>query len=295
MKRFLRLAAFSLLLILLAWLGVQLTQANGFAHTLTHPACNRNPQFIEGIAEPQEHILHSADGLALRAWYYPPENGAQDGAVILALGGQHGSLGRQLPQVRFLVEHSYGVLQIDSRACATPARPVTLGGKETLDIAAALDFLATRPEVHSIGAIGFSMGGVTAVAAAARHPQIAAVVDDGGFFNLGNDFVEPDQPKPFSRRIFLYSVAGMFWLQSGVNPWQISPIDDLPKISPRPVLLIYGEREAGSGRAQAQYDAALEPKTLWIVPGSDHGQNHLLAPQEYQQKVLAFFEQYLLK
>lgn len=242
---------------------------------------------LTGQPEPQPITLHTQDGLAIRAWYYPSQNGA----VILALGAANGSLGNRLPPVNFLLDAGYGILQIDSRNCAVPAAPVTLGGREILDGAAALDFLQARPDVFHTGAIGFSMGGVTAIRLAARYPAVGAVVDDGGYFNLGKDFVEPDQPKPLHRSLFLYSLAGMFWFRTGVNPWEISPIDDLPRISPRPVLLIYGEHEASTGRAWTQYEAALEPKNIWIVSGSRHGENHFIDPATYEHKVLDFFEQ----
>ncbi|UCH58708.1 MAG: alpha/beta hydrolase, partial [Anaerolineales bacterium] len=90
-------------------------------------------------------------------------------------------------------------------------------------------------------------------------------------------------------RTFLYTIAGAYQFFSGVNPWQVSPIDDLPSISPRPLLLIYGEGEAGSGRALAQFDAAREPKTLWIVPGGAHGSNFAASPGEYQSRIVEFF------
>ena len=289
-KRFVRLAVFAIVAVLAAVLAINTVLANAFVHALTRPGCVRNRAYISGIARPKEILLRTADEITLRAWYYPSQNGA----AILALGGQSGSLGGQLPPVRFLIEHGYGILLIDSRACAAPARPVTLGAREVLDIAAGVEFLESRPEVQKIGAIGFSMGGVGAVRAAARYPRIAAVVDDGGYFNLGNDFVEPNQPKPLTRSLFLYMVAGVYWAQTGANPWQVSPIDDLPKISPRPVLLIYGEHEAGSGRAQAQFDAARQPKTLWIVPGGDHGSNYRVAQAEYERIVAEFFDRYLL-
>lgn len=290
MQRYIRLASFALLAILIIALAINTLLAGVFVHSLTDPGCRRQVSFLEGIPAPQELSLHTQDGLVLRAWYYPPQNTA----VILALGGAGGSLGEALPPVSFLINQGYGVLQIDGRNCARPSAPATLGGKELLEVAAALEFLRNRPEVQRIGAIGFSMGGVTAVRAAARYPEIAAVVDDGGYFNLGKDFVEPTQPKPLYRWLFLYTIAGLFWLHTGANPWELSPIDDLPRISPRPVLLIYGDSELEPGRVQAQFDAAQEPKALWVVPNSSHGHNHANDPQTYERKVLDFFDQYLL-
>jgi fermentation-respiration switch protein FrsA (DUF1100 family) len=166
---------------------------------------------------------------------------------------------------------------------------VTLGAKEAQDAEAGLSFLAGRPEVNRIGVFGFSMGASAALRAAARHAQIAVVVAEGGYFNLGNDFVEPDRHVSLFRRIFLYAVAAAYWLQSGVNPWVVSPIEDIGRISPRPVLLIYGEAEAESGRALAQFAAAKEPKDLWIVPGGSHGTNHVTSPGDYEHRVIEFF------
>jgi fermentation-respiration switch protein FrsA (DUF1100 family) len=41
------------------------------------------------------------------------------------------------------------------------------------------------------------------------------------------------------------------------------------------------------------YAAAHEPKELWIVPGAGHGGYAGLAPQEYAQRVTAFFDKVL--
>ncbi len=138
------------------------------------------------------------------------------------------------------------------------------------------------------------MGGVGVVRAAARHPGLAAIVAEGAYFNLGDDIVEADRPTGFVQRAFLYTIAGAYWIQTGINPWGSSPIDDLPAISPRPVMLIYGEYEAAAGRAEFQYAATLDPKELWIVPQGGHGSNHLVAPQEYDRRILAFFTRSLL-
>lgn len=200
--------------------------------------------------------------------------------------------------VELLLDAGYGVLQVQSRACAQPPAPVTLGYKEAWDAAAGLDFLLQQPEVEQerIGIYGFSMGGAAAIRAAARNPGFSALLSEGNYFNLGADFLEADAepPPPLWERAFLSAVAAAFRFQTGVNPWESSPIDDLPAISPRPVFLIFGEHEIEFARGVRQFQAARQPKMLWIVPGGAHGTNHLAAPEAYRQRVLYFFDGVLL-
>ncbi|GAB4581835.1 MAG: hypothetical protein Fur0022_45860 [Anaerolineales bacterium] len=286
--RVVRLTVFSLVLLLM---GGNFSAAWLFVEVLIHPPC-ASPSPLKNFPTPEPIQLHTDDGILIPAWYFPSQNGA----AIITLGGLGGAVGNTQPPAEPLLEAGFGVLQIGSRACATPRVPVTLGAKEEMDAAAGLAFLLTREEVDParIGIFGFSMGGVGAIRTAARYPELAAVLAEGGYFNLGDDFVEPELEEAFPRKILLYTIAGVFWLRTGVNPWEISPVDEIGMISPRPVLLIYGEHEAESGRAQLQYEAAGEPKELWIVPGGDHGKNYRIAPGEYSQKVLEFFNHSLL-
>lgn len=284
-----RLSIFSVVFLLV---GVDFSAGWLFVGALIHPPCPPSSPF-PAFPNPEQIQLQTDDGILLPAWYYPSQNGA----AIITLGGMGGALGEALPPVEPLLAAGYGVLQIGSRACATPVRPVTLGENEIRDAAAGLAFLQARTEVDParIGIFGFSMGGAGAIRTAARYPQISAVLAEGGYFNLGKDFVEPDGHEPLTRKVFLYTIAGVFWMRTGVNPWQVSPVDDIGEISPRPVLLIYGEHEAASGRAQMQFEAAGEPKTLWLVPGGDHGQNYRIAPEEYARRVVEFFDVALAK
>lgn len=289
-NKFFRLLRFGLVALVAIYLAVNMALSWVYVFVLTHPPCPLVPQIGTNLPLPEEHILTTSDGVKLRAWYYPPENGA----AILALGGLQGSLGGNLPPVGFLTDEGYGVLQIDSRACAEPSKPVTLGLAEVKDAEAGLELLLELPEVDPgrIGVIGFSMGGVTAIRTAARRGEIGAVIAEGGYDNLGRDFIEPDQSKPVWQDVLLYSIAGSYWLQIGENPWRVSPIEDLPKISPRPVLLVYGEHEIDNGRGKEQFEAAQEPKELWVVPGGSHGNNYLVE-EDYREKLLSFLDQYL--
>ena len=290
-RRLYRVLILVLVTMLLAYLMINMGLAWLYVRTLTHPVCG-DPEPLVGFGQPpQEHWIPTSDKLNLRVFYYPPQNGA----VIMAFGGIGGALGNTLPPVGFLLEKGYGVLQVDTRACARPRASVTLGANEVRDADAAVDFLALQPDVNHIGAMGFSMGGVTAIRSAARNLQIEAIVAEGGFYNLAGDILVDDAANPFYRQVFLSTITGLYWLDTGVNPWQVSPIDDLPKISPRPIYLIYGEYEAESGHAQAQYAAARQPKQFWLVPGGAHGSNHVVASEQYQSSILEFFDRELLK
>ena len=291
LHRPLRLMVIILGAILVLYLAGNSALAWGYAFALTHPGCNLQPSRIDGLPSPEEVWLNVDSQRQVRAWYYPGRNGA----AIIASGGMEGALGENLPPVDFLIQEGYAVLQIDSRACARPPAPVSLGGYETHDVAAGLEYLRQRPEVSQIGGFGFSMGAASLVRAAAEHPEIAVVVAEGGYYNLGKDITEPGSSQSVFRKLFLYSIAWAYWLQSGVSPWELSPIDELSNISPRPLLLIYGEGEVESGRALEQYAAAREPKELWIVPRGYHGGNYREVPEEYRGRILKFFRQNFLE
>lgn len=283
-----RLIFFAAAVLALALLLLVPASAWLYIFALTHPGCYE-PSPIAGFPAPRTVSLDSADGVRVRAWYYPTHNGA----AILALGGMDGALGNRLPPVGFLLEAGYGVLQVDTRACAEPSAPVTLGPLEALDAAAALEFLQSQPEVEQIGAFGFSMGAAAALQAAARHPEIGAVIAEGGYFNLGDDIIEAGRPLNPLHRLFLYTVAAAYRLHTGIDPWESSPIQALPSITPRPVFLIYGESETESGRIWDQYAAAAEPKEFWVVPGGGHGANYTVAASQYRQRVLDFYNRWL--
>jgi fermentation-respiration switch protein FrsA (DUF1100 family) len=76
----------------------------------------------------------------------------------------------------------------------------------------------------------------------------------------------------------------------GVWPGAVSPLDALPKIGPRPVLLIHGEAEFERSQGRRQYDAARAPKELWVVPGSGYGGYRQAVPEEYARRIREFFE-----
>jgi fermentation-respiration switch protein FrsA (DUF1100 family) len=80
-------------------------------------------------------------------------------------------------------------------------------------------------------------------------------------------------------------------LQTGTSIDIVRPVDEICAISPRPVLMIFGEHDQllASESANELFAAACDPKELWIVPGGGHVDTISLVPVEYEQRVITFF------
>jgi acetyl esterase/lipase len=98
--------------------------------------------------------------------------------AILAFGGSEGGVDGGLDYASVLVRHGYAVLALAYFNEGALPKTLTRIPLEYFD--AALDWLATRPEVRRdrLGAIGGSRGGELALLLAARRADLTAVVAD---------------------------------------------------------------------------------------------------------------------
>jgi fermentation-respiration switch protein FrsA (DUF1100 family) len=234
----------------------------------------------------QEVELLTEDGIPLYAWYTPPRNGA----VILIGHGQGGSIPEDL-YVLF-AGHGYGVLAWEFRGHGRSGGNFTsIGYYETLDAKAALDFALAQPDVEHVGAWGGSMGASTLIRAAARYPGIEAVVSDSGFAALRDQFLRRI-PYPFLR-LLMQAIAEA---ETGSRIDWVRPVDDIARISPRPVYIIQGLKDSAvpPDSARQLFDAAGEPRFLWLGEDAYHMNMYARYPAEYEQRVLGFFDRYLL-
>jgi hypothetical protein len=68
--------------------------------------------------------------------------------------------------------------------------------------------------------------------------------------------------------------------------------DLVARISPRPVFFIYAVPGQG-GEAELTesfYEAAGDPKQIWLVPESGHTGGIEAAPEEYERRMVDFFD-----
>jgi dipeptidyl aminopeptidase/acylaminoacyl peptidase len=298
-----RLAFWGLLVLLAALLttggvlAAGLEASRRYAHALAYPGC-RVPQRTPpeaGIVRYRDVTFSSRQGpagLALKAWWVPSTNGA---AVILLPGIGQARDG-MLDQGAMLARHGYGVLLTDPRSCTDSPLAYTAGYAEIGDVAGALDFVQAQAGVDPdrIGILGYSAGGAAAILGAAQVKGIRAVVSEGNFYNLGDDIANSAGRSTPLEDFYQQAILFFYRRETGVDAHLISPIDAIGRISPRAVLLIFGEHEVASGHARDQFAAAGEPKALWILPGLGHGGYIQAQPAEYEARVAAFFDAALL-
>ena len=235
----------------------------------------------------QEIELLTSDGIRLVAWYTPPQNGA----VILAA---HGYGARRSEDFYALfAEHGYGVLAWDFRGHGgSGGNLVTLGYYEVLDVEAALQYALAQPGVEHIGGWGGSMGAVTMIRATARNPEIEALVADSPFVTL-EDELDLRVPYPLLRPL----IRTFAEREAGLSLDLVRPVDDIGRISPRPVFLIQGlgDTMVPADSAEKLYAAAGEPRELWTEPGVPHMNMYAFFRSRYTKRVIKFFDTYLLE
>jgi fermentation-respiration switch protein FrsA (DUF1100 family) len=266
--------------------GMSWWQADAFMHPHRRPVVETPGD--RGLVY-RNLTLTASDGVALRGWYLPSQNGA---AVIVGHGhGAHRALG----PTEILARNGYGVLAFDWRAHGESQGDLcTFGYYEVRDVEGALTWLQAQPDVdpERIGILGESMGAVTAIRAAARMPDIKAVVVDSPYPSLDDGIRNIWRGTGLPAFPFVpLQIALGEWL-TGLDLDDMQPLDDVAAISPRPVLILAGGQDPviGPDAGQRYYAAAGEPKELWFEPDLGHVSFQKAMPAEYERRVVTFFD-----
>jgi fermentation-respiration switch protein FrsA (DUF1100 family) len=235
--------------------------------------------------------FQSTDGLELAAWYIPSRNGA----TIVAVSGVNTRVGA-IKHAAMLAERGYGVLLYDKRGTGeSEGDPHLFGWDAQPDITGALDYLESRPDVDPdrIGAIGLSLGGEILLEAAAHDERIHAVVADGpGARSIKEEMLSTDSQINLGVP-FIWANNQVIAILSGDDaPERLDHL--VARIAPRPLMLIAAGTGVEPDLMQIYYDAASEPKTLWEIPESHHIKGLISVPDEYEQRVIEFFDAELL-
>ncbi|SDY41815.1 alpha/beta hydrolase [Nitrosomonas sp. Nm33] len=221
--------------------------------------------------------------------------GIRDHGAVLLVHSIRSNRLEMLGRARFLNAQGYSVLLIDLQAHGeTPGERITFGVRESKDVKAAVDYLRDNFPGERIAAIGVTLGAaaitlanpplkLNAVVLESLHPTFEEAVENRLKLHLGEFGI---WLKPF--------LLSYLSLLLDLSTDQLNPIDRISNLN-TPILLISGthDRHTTQSETERLFDAALQPKELWIVPGAGHYNMHTYNSRNYEERVSSFLSKYL--
>jgi len=233
------------------------------------------------------------DGVKIRGTWIPSPGSDK---VVVILHGHGCSMDWDIQRAPHFHGAGFNVLLFDFRAHGrSEGSMATFGYLERQDVLGAVEFLKQRGMRH-IGLLGFSYGGMASMLAAPLSQDIKAVISDGGPARIISAIAGRAQ------EMHLPALLGRFlgWLivlvtslRLGVNLFRYEPVRWVGKISPRPILFIHGELDQYLPDFDDLFNATGEPREAWRVAGVGHTKVSEAYPEEFYQRVIAFFTKYL--
>lgn len=250
------------------------------------PALGATPADVGLVAD--DVRLRTADGVTLAAWYVPSQNGA---AVVL-LHGAGSTRSNVLDQAVVLAGAGFGVLMPDARGHGqSEGRAMDFGWAGDLDVAAATEFLTSRPDVNAgrIGLVGMSMGGEEAIGAAG--PGVAAVVAEGATARVASDEAWLSDRYGFRGTVQeqLEKVQDLVTAVLTDVSRPPSLHDTVTGASDTEFLLITGGEVPDEADAAAYIASAAPARVqVWTIDGAGHTGGLATMPDEWESRVTGF-------
>ena len=254
------------------------------------------PQRRTSIAPPDWPVtvlsLSTDTGGVVKGWLAV---GAPGQGAVLLLHGVHADRLSMLERARSLHRLGYTVLLLDLPGHGeSSGERITFGLAEGAGVRAAMAYLRSELPAEKIGVIGSSLGGAALLLAQLLRPADAAVleavcpsieaaVDNRVRVRIG----------PLARLATPLLLWQLPW-RLGIEPAQLRPVDRMARLA-APVLVVGGmlDRHTPPAETRQLFDAANEPKTLWLVEGAAHEDLHAFAPRAYEEKVFGFLARHL--
>lgn len=262
------------------------------------PAETSNPIYTFSPYETQiegyeEVSFETEDGIRLIGWWLPRPNSQR---VVIGLGGHHSAKSDLLGIGSGLWRAGNNVLLFDWRSRGqSQVAQHSLAYYELRDAEAALNYAITRMPEARIGLVGFSMGASVALLLAARSPKVSAVLADSPFSGIAELLADRVGQFKLPAQLVVPMADALSHWRYGYRFGAVRPIEIVAQISPRPLLLVHGENDSviPVSHTKQLFDAAREPKELWLVPGVEHCGAYFADRAQYVTRAANFFEQYL--
>lgn len=235
--------------------------------------------------------LESGSGQTIIGWHLPSER--MEGVVVL-LHGIGGSRASMIERARVLYGEGYSIVMIDLQGHGeSGGQQITLGHLERHDARAAVEFARLHHPGEPIGVIGVSLGGASALFASPL--QIDALVLESVYPNI-RDAVSNRVEAKLGPVAMIPTALLLVQLRPrlGISADDLRPIDRVPHVH-CPLLVVSGCEDLHTTALESQrlFDAAVQPKELWMVEGAAHVDLHRTCPEEYERRVLDFMRRHL--
>ncbi|MDX2136788.1 MAG: prolyl oligopeptidase family serine peptidase [Chloroflexota bacterium] len=239
--------------------------------------------------------------LQLNAWYVPATEGSDTARTVILVHGLMACKGGDeiLLPAGMLHRAGYNVLMVDMRdhgASQVEDGRFAAGSEEWRDVLGAWDWLVNEQGIapERIGLFGTSLGAAAVMIATGEEPRVAAVWEDSGFASI-QVAVDAELARNGFPQFLSSGALFIGRLISGDDILAYSPLAAVQKLDGRPIFITHGTADTRLS-VQYAYDLAaavnasggsVEP---WIIEGSTHVGAMFDVPQEYEQRLIAFFD-----
>jgi dipeptidyl aminopeptidase/acylaminoacyl peptidase len=230
----------------------------------------------------RDFVVLQVDGISIVGQIFLPDLNTKYPLVCLCHGIPSGNPpdpddGGYPALAKQICRENYGVFFFNFRGTGDSGGNMDLLGW-TRDLLAVVDYLYSLGNIDSshLYLVGFSGGATTAVYVASKDQRVSGIAACAcpAHFGLFTERVKPEEMIERYRNIgairdddFPPTVEGWF-----ENLKQVTPLDHVAGISPRPLLLVHGDRDetVPVSHARELYHKAGEPKKLIVLRGAGH-------------------------
>ena len=242
---------------------------------------------------PAERVSFPSDsGSTIHAWLVPAKS--PRGTIVLLPPVRSNRLA-MVRRAEFLSAAGLSTLLIDFQATGeSPGEAITFGWRERFDVLAAVQFVRERAPGIPVALIGVSLGGAAALLATpplrvdamvleAVYPSVDVAIENRLRIRVG-------AAAPLLAPLLSLQLRPRL----GVSTEQLRPLDHIGDVR-APVFIIGGteDRHTTEEDTRRLFDAANEPKQLWLLPGVAYVDFLDASPSEYGQQVVAFLHRAL--
>ena len=230
--------------------------------------------FPTDIERLEEVAFTSGDGTQLYgAWAW--QAGQARHSTVLYFHGNAANMDHYWPQVEAIYEAGYNVFTFDYRGFGRSEGDSTHDGL-LLDGVAAVDATLQQTPwldgADELAFVGLSLGGFVGLHTAVERAPGALVTQD--MFASAEDLVELNTGMDYP--------AGWLVEEGFDNVGAAGQLEGVP------YLLMHGSDDTyiKPDNAHRVYEAAQDPKRLWLVPGAGHADTHEVALEDYQRELV---------